>query len=186
MTDSWRSDVQTVMLELGRISLRTAEAVQQLSDRLDQLATSVERQGQQIERQGQQIERQGQQIEWQGQQVERQGRQIQQQEYQVFALCDAVQSLTGQQARSTQTLEKLIQAIQHLNSLSPDRDAAIDPSDLSAPQATPPNGCPTTPPPTPLMPPALTWAEERSNSPRSRHGVSFITNHSSNQSTAIS
>ena len=181
MTDSWRNDVQTVMLELGRMSLKTAEAVQQLSDRLDQLAACVERQGQQIERQGQQMERQGQQIEWQGQQVERQGRQIQQQEYQVFALCDAVQSLTGQQERSTQTLEKLIQVIQQ-NSLN--LDGAIAPNDT---QTTPADSSPTGPQAAPpLMPPSLTWTDGRSSSPRNRNGVSFITSHPSNQSTAIS
>lgn len=184
MTDSWRNDIQTVMLELGRISLRTAEAVQQLSDRLDQIATCVERQGQQIERQGQQMERQGRQIEWQGQQVERQGRQIQQQEYQVFALCDAVQSLTDQQARSNQTLEKLIHTIQHLNPGQPtleNHGAAIAPTAV-LPDDDPAGYQPASRP----IPPVLTWAEERSHSPRSRHGVSFITSPSSNQSTAIS
>jgi len=88
MTDSWRDQMQSVVLELGQISLRTAEAVQCLSSQLDRLSQCLEQQGEflqkTLQQQGQQIEEKierqiEQQLELQSWQIQQQSKEIHQQ-----------------------------------------------------------------------------------------------------------
>jgi len=68
------------------------------------------------------IERLGQRVDSLSLQLEIQGKQVQQQSYQIFSLCDAVQSLADSHKESTQQITKLSQTLDALVSLIQDSD----------------------------------------------------------------
>ena len=63
------------------------------------------------------IERLGQRVDSLSLQLEIQGKQVQQQSYQIFALCDAVQSLADSHKESIQQITQLSQTLDELVSL---------------------------------------------------------------------
>ncbi|AFY47409.1 hypothetical protein Nos7524_1533 [Nostoc sp. PCC 7524] len=83
------SRLESIVEQIGEAVLSTTETIERLADRLDNLSC----------------------------QVEAQGKQLQQQGYQIFALCDAIQSLAESQDDSLQRLTQLTQTLDRLTSL---------------------------------------------------------------------
>jgi chromosome segregation ATPase len=81
--------LESIVEQIGEAVLSTTETIERLADRLDTLSL----------------------------QVEAQGKQVQQQGYQIFALCDAVQSLADSQADSLERLNQLTQTLDGMISL---------------------------------------------------------------------
>ncbi|WP_414575314.1 hypothetical protein [Anabaena sp. CCY 9402-a] len=81
--------LESIVEQIGEAVLSTTETIERLADRLENLSC----------------------------QVEAQGKQLQQQGYQIFALCDAVQSLAESQDDSLQKLAQLTQTLDKLTSL---------------------------------------------------------------------
>ncbi|WP_427162523.1 hypothetical protein ACQFX9_13820 [Aliinostoc sp. HNIBRCY26] len=83
------SRLESIVEQIGEAVLSTTETIERLADRLENLSC----------------------------QVEAQGKQLQQQGYQIFALCDAVQSLAESQDDSLQKLAQLTQTLDKLTTL---------------------------------------------------------------------
>lgn len=81
--------LESIVEQIGEAVLSTTETIERLADRLENLSC----------------------------QVEAQGKQLQQQGYQIFALCDAVQSLAESQDDSLQKLTQLTKTLDKLTSL---------------------------------------------------------------------
>ncbi|MFM2064496.1 MAG: hypothetical protein RLZZ507_4167 [Cyanobacteriota bacterium] len=77
------SRLESIVEQIGEAVLSTTETIERLAQRVDALSV----------------------------QVEAQGKQVQQQGYQIFALCDAVQSLTETQKDSLQELNQLTKTV---------------------------------------------------------------------------
>ncbi|MDF2388385.1 hypothetical protein JMG10_43585 [Nostoc ellipsosporum NOK] len=83
------SRLESIVEQIGEAVISTTETIERLAERLENLSV----------------------------QVEAQGKQVQQQGYQIFALCDAVQSLTESQDDSLKKLTQLTQSLDRLTSL---------------------------------------------------------------------
>jgi ABC-type transporter Mla subunit MlaD len=81
--------LESIVEQIGEAVLSTTETIERLADRVDTLSV----------------------------QVEAQGRQLQQQGYQIFALCDAVQTLADTQDDSLQKLTQLTRTLDRLMTL---------------------------------------------------------------------
>jgi ABC-type transporter Mla subunit MlaD len=78
--------LNSIVKEIGEAVLATTETVEQLARRVDDLAVQVKQQSQQVQQQG----------------------------YQIFALCDAVQTLAEGQDRSLERLVQLTDSVERL------------------------------------------------------------------------
>ncbi len=83
------SRLESIVEQIGEAVLSTTETIERLAERVDTLSV----------------------------QVEAQGRQLQQQGYQIFALCDAVQTLADTQDDSLQKLTQLTRTLDRLMTL---------------------------------------------------------------------
>jgi ABC-type transporter Mla subunit MlaD len=81
--------LESIVEQIGEAVLSTTETIERLAERVDTLSI----------------------------QVEAQGRQLQQQGYQIFALCDAVQTLADTQDDSLQKLTQLTRTLDRLMTL---------------------------------------------------------------------
>jgi len=86
--------LESIVEQIGEAVLSTTETIERLAERLDTLSL----------------------------QVEAQGKQLQQQGYQIFALCDAVQSLADTQTNSLKRLDQLTKTLDGLMSLLEETD----------------------------------------------------------------
>ncbi len=83
-------------------------------ERLDRLAVIVEQTALAVLATTEVVERMGERIDFLSIQVQQQGQQFQQQGYQVYAITDAVQTLTENQADSSRQLNELMITLSHL------------------------------------------------------------------------
>ncbi|MBI1242217.1 hypothetical protein [Umezakia ovalisporum] len=86
------SRVECIVEQIGEAVLTTTETIEHLAEGLENLRV----------------------------QVEAQGKQVQQQGYQIFALCDAVQTLAESQEDSLQRITELTQTLDRLMSIIPE------------------------------------------------------------------
>lgn len=91
------SRLESIVEQIGEAVLSTTETIERLAERLDNLSC----------------------------QVEAQGKQLQQQGYQIFALCDAVQTLAESQDDSLQRLTQLTQILDKLTCLIQGADEEV-------------------------------------------------------------
>jgi ABC-type transporter Mla subunit MlaD len=91
------SRLESIIEQIGEAVLSTTETVECLAERLENLSV----------------------------QIEAQGKQMQQQGYQIFALCDAVQSLAESQDDSLQRLTQLTQTLVMFTSLIQESDEKV-------------------------------------------------------------
>jgi len=92
---------------------KQAAAIEQF-DRLDRLEDIVEQMAHAVLATTEVVERLGERMDFLSTQVQQQGQQFQQQGYQVYAITDAVQTLTENQADSAKQLNELMITISHL------------------------------------------------------------------------
>ncbi|MBD2132269.1 MAG: hypothetical protein ACKO9I_09455 [Sphaerospermopsis kisseleviana] len=84
------------------------------TNRLESLESIVEQIGEAVLSTTNTIERLAQRVDALIVQVESQGKQLQQQGYQIFALCDAVQSLAETQKDSLQEINQLTKSVDNI------------------------------------------------------------------------
>lgn len=84
------------------------------SERLERLEAIVEQTALAVLATTEVVERMGERIDFLSLQVQQQGQQFQQQGYQVYAITDAVQTLTDNQADSSRQLNELMITLSHL------------------------------------------------------------------------
>ncbi|NJL90998.1 MAG: hypothetical protein HC916_15295 [Coleofasciculaceae cyanobacterium SM2_1_6] len=83
-------------------------------ERLERLEAIVEQTALAVLATTEVVERMGERIDFLSLQVQQQGQQFQQQGYQVYAITDAVQTLTENQADSSRQLNELMITLSHL------------------------------------------------------------------------
>ncbi|GCL36763.1 hypothetical protein SR1949_18690 [Sphaerospermopsis reniformis] len=97
----------------GALEMIYAE-IETKTNRLESLESIVEQIGEAVLSTTNTIERLAQRVDDLIVQVESQGKQLQQQGYQIFALCDAVQSLAETQKDSLQEINQLTKSVDNI------------------------------------------------------------------------